>query len=142
MDEREFEALLDCHGPTLEKWPNHVVAEATALLSKSPQVKQAYDQAMKLEQLLSSLMLVPETRDLKPEILDVVAQDVQPVPWIEWLTGGLWKPAMAATVPLLLGFAVGFATTSSDMKTSEDEIVFFSSAEIDEMYEFAYATKN
>ena len=142
MNEQEFFALLDRYGPTLEMWPKPEFAAATTLLRDSPRVRQGFEQAVEMENLLSSLVPVPKAPGLRTRILDLVSQNSQLSGWIEWLTTGMWKPAIAATVPLLLGFAIGIATTSSNTTVSEAELVFFSSAEIDFLQEFAYDPTN
>ena len=141
MKLQELQQLLDKHGAELASWPDQAQQDAGRLLASSKEAQQALENANELNELLTMALEVPAPRGLKARILSVTAGTTVPK-WLNWLAGPPWKRAMAACVPLVLGFAVGFAATPHSSTISDEEIVFFSSMAFDQLQEFADATED
>ncbi len=108
MDLEQFNELLDQHGPTIDTWPAALREDAQALLAASPEAADALADAQTLANLLTAMPAAPAPGHLAAKIV-ASAADVDD-PWqrlLDWLGARLWRPVLAAGLPLAVGFAVG-----------------------------------
>ena len=115
MDLSTFNDLLDRHGPALDTWPESFRRDAEALLQTSPEAADALADAQTLANLLAAMPEAPAPPYLAGRILSrkntAAAADPED-PWqrlLDWLGGRLWRPVLAAGLPVAFGFAVGMA---------------------------------
>jgi len=100
---------LDRYGPDFEHWPIEFQAPARELVTSSTEAARAIEQAQQLSALLGDLPGRPAPGDLARRIADLAA--TRRNPWdrlAHWFGGSFWRPALAASVPLALGFILGF----------------------------------
>lgn len=115
MELREFTSLLDRYGSSLEDWPGHEAESARRLLEREPAATAALARQRELETLICDLP-APRFPGLETRIAS------QPLPArgrspLDRLLGfllpgaagarGLWRPAMAACLPLVMGVVLG-----------------------------------
>jgi len=93
--------------------------------------RAATHQDAKLDRLLASLTREPAPPGLERRILDAIAADRATRPagssqkgigqaFTDWFTGALWRPAVAAVLPLMLGFAIGLAAPAENADSAVD----------------------
>ncbi len=107
MDVNTFNDHLDRLGPELTTWPDELRAEATALLEDSAEAADALADARTLANLLQAMPQVPAPDYLAGRI-SALAASIDP--WqqlLNWLGGALWRPVLAAGLPLAFGFTLG-----------------------------------
>ena len=110
MDLNKFNNLLDQHGPIFEAWPAELRRDAESLLETSADARDALADAQTLANLLNAMPEAPAPSYLAGSIVARAAEMEDP--WqrlIEWLSGRVWRPVLAAGLPLAFGFAVGMA---------------------------------
>ena len=113
MNIDEFTTCIDRYGSQLQRWPAKLQAEAQTLLESSPRAQALYSRQQSLDALLDQMSTVEFTG-----LIDRVA--TQPLPprrdsltvrIINWLlpdqSREIWKPALAACLPLLFGVLLG-----------------------------------
>ena len=125
MNEREFEALLDRHGPSFEDWPDVERIAAAELLPRSPQAQAALSSAESLARQLAELTHSAPA-GLSRRILAATAaapQRTDPLSeFAGWFSASLWRPAAAMAAPLLFGFLLGLNAETA----SEDDLSYAS----------------
>ena len=141
MDLTTFSNHLDRHGHRLEDWPEGLRAEARKLLAESVDARATFADAAALARALTALPDRPAPRALRETILAEVraeaaganstAQSAAPKgtaakktapdeaeSWqnfLDWITGRLWRPALAATATVAFGFALGLSLPAADL---------------------------
>ncbi len=124
MDLSTFTNLLDEHGPVLERWPEALRSDAEALLSTSSEAVDALADAQTLANLLAAMSEAPAPSYLAGRIVASAVEMTDP--WLKllnWLQGRLWRPVLAAGLPLAFGFALGMVqlpTTEEDAYLAAD----------------------
>lgn len=108
IDAERFAALLDSYGAESTRWPPALRDEMQAYLDTHPKSKDLWLRAQSLDRLLDSY--VPADVDLSERIFTAVA--LSPLERaLRWLLpaqpGAWWRPAVAGSLPLLIGFVVG-----------------------------------
>ncbi len=136
MNESRVKALIDAYGAEAARWPADERASAEALCASSPFLQSYRNNAARLDGALDAHRVQPAlsvddllaTLDAQPAAS--VAVDNSPA-WLDalmtWLFPGeliqVWRPALAAVVPVLAGVYVGAAGVilpdDSDWSTSE-----------------------
>ncbi len=118
--ERELAEALDRWGSDLDDWPNSAASEAKRLLESSPEAARLMHETAALEIELAQLREHRATPGLDERILAElpVRDGVQRI--VDWLTGALWRPALAATIPLLLGFILGITIPEEDSQLADE----------------------
>jgi hypothetical protein len=114
MDLTKFNKLLDEHGPAPDSWPAEFRSDAEALLRTSDDAADALADAQTLANLLAAMPLAPAPSHLAGRIVANTADMTDP--WqrlIDWLSDRLWRPVLAAGIPLAFGFALGMVQLSS-----------------------------
>jgi hypothetical protein len=111
LDLESFVEYLDLLGPDLSCWPQTQRAAAQLLLADSEDARTQLAQAQRLDELLHCLPRVDAPPGLREQIRASVARaDI----WqrvSEWFTGPLWRPALVAVFPLVVGFVFGLNNT-------------------------------
>lgn len=113
---QRFEQLLDAYGASPQRWPDHERAAALQLLEHSAQAAQLLQNARWLDQQLDQLP-APDFVYLNTTLLTVLLP-ARSKKWtdqlLEWLVPAqarsaavFWRPAALASLPLMLGMAVG-----------------------------------
>lgn len=108
MDLTTFNDLLDQHGPMLERWPEAIRSDARAFVRTSAEAADALADAQTLANLLAAMQSAPAPSHLAGRIVATAAATDDP--WqrlIDWLGARLWRPVLAAGLPLAFGFALG-----------------------------------
>jgi hypothetical protein len=108
MDLNKLNNLLDQHGPIFDAWPAELRRDAETLLETSAEARDALADAQTLANLLNAMPDAPAQSYLAGRI--VARAGEMEDPWqrlIEWLSARLWRPVLAAGLPLAFGFAVG-----------------------------------
>lgn len=145
MNNSEFIELLEIHGPDPAHWPEESVDAISQLLAENPEAIQALLQFQEMDSLLMA-MPAPEFTGLEERIAgqSLAGQGSELIERIiHWLlpAGGfssLWRPAMAACLPLFFGVMVGSYSNfglSRDTDTElywEDELAMLSLADYSE----------
>ena len=105
--ERDLAEALDRWGSNLDTWPRAAAAKAKLLVATSPEATRLMRETVSLELELAQLREHRATHGLDAKILAElpVRDGLQRV--VDWLTSTLWRPALAAAVPLVLGFILG-----------------------------------
>ena len=109
MDLKQFSALLDQYGSNWENWPEQQRIAARSLAESDSQARSLFNSQLQLDSLLFELPL-PDTANLASRI---ATQKLRPRKTsaldilIDWLVPRqmpeLWRPAVAACMPLLFG---------------------------------------
>ena len=122
MDLTTFNKLLDQHGHRLDAWPADCRADAKTLLQSSPAAADALADAQTLANLLAAMPDASAPSYLAAKI--VASAENQEDPWqrfLSWLGGRIWRPVLAAGLPLAFGFAVGMVQLPIDVPASGEE---------------------
>ena len=117
MELQHFLEHLDELGPDLERWPAAIRQDARKLLEQSPAAADALADAKTLANLLAALPPVRAPAHLAGRIAGAVADPPQRL--LDWLGASLWRPAVAAGLPLAFGFLVGVLLPPSQTDDSE-----------------------
>jgi hypothetical protein len=112
-----FEEALDRWGSNFSNWPRGAADWGRRRLETSAEARRAHEQAQLLEEALGALPPLAASDDLKRRIATAAGTRRDgPTP------GRLWRPALAAAIPLLVGFWLGLNQGQSDATTSAEEI--------------------
>lgn len=109
MELNTFIEHLDRLGADLQTWPGPLRREAEELVRTSPAAADAYRDAVSLADLLATLPAVAAPSGLADRIGASTLD-----PWqrlMDWLGAALWRPVLAAGLPLCIGFAIGLAAS-------------------------------
>lgn len=110
----ELQQHLDRLGSRLDTWPAPRAAQAHALIDRSEHARAMLRDAQALDEVLRPPpALVVDHGALERRILHNLPERD---PWqavIDWLAISFWRPTVIAALPLLCGFALGFALPQS-----------------------------
>ncbi|MEM6606477.1 MAG: hypothetical protein AAF671_12005 [Pseudomonadota bacterium] len=108
IDETKFRAVIDCYGSQPSRWPQELRGEMQQYEIANPDASRWLIRARALDSLLDTYQ--PSVNDLREEIIDAIPKTLGDR-LSEWLLPhspfGFWKPALAGSIPLLFGVAVG-----------------------------------
>ncbi len=136
MTEDEFSKLLDLHGSVPDSWPSTQQEPARRLLELSAEARDLQQLHQRLETRLDRLQ-VPAFEGLEARVLNQALPPRSPgfvdrlLAWLvpaEGIGPQLWRPAVAACLPLVFGvvlgnyFSFGIVPDSSDVDFWEDEL--------------------
>lgn len=121
MTPQQFAYGLDRWGPDPSLWPAAYAQDARRLLDADPQARQALATAAAADEFLASLRRPTVPVHLEQRIVAQLsaaapaAAAAQPptaatLPLLEWLTARLWRPALAALIPIVAGFLLGLGS--------------------------------
>ena len=140
-----FEADLDRLGADVAAWPRRARARAQALLPRSADARALLAQQHSLDQALTALREHPVPTELAARILSRVPAGNSPArpanggAWERcwaWLGGALWRPALTACAPLLLGYVLGAALpTAADRQAADQFSALASTAIYEEFFD-------
>ena len=126
MNIDRFQQLLDAYGASVDRWPVEERQAATLLLDASEEAKARQDRAARLDEVLDAHRVeVPEP--LRDKIIAATRDHGLPERFLDWLVpdrdrvvSQLWRPALAASLPLALGIALGSIAWPDN--TTNDEV--------------------
>ncbi|MEM6486484.1 MAG: hypothetical protein AAF662_16060 [Pseudomonadota bacterium] len=108
IDETKFRAVIDCYGSQPSRWPGELRDEMQQYEIANPDASRWLMEARALDSLLDAYK--PAVNDLREEIIGAIPKTLSER-ISEWLLpnspSGFWKPALAGSIPLLFGVAVG-----------------------------------
>jgi uncharacterized membrane protein len=140
MDKNTFEAALDRWGSDLSGWPAADRQAAEALLARSNDVRLILETQRRIDAGLSALSERDISAHVQQQIVTriqarvqaaVAARDADAVrtapaddeSWFwSWLTHSVWRPALLAGLPLILGFALGIGLTDLSERELADQV--------------------
>ncbi len=126
--ELELSAALDRWGSNLDSWPTSAREQAKRLLGSSPEAIHLMRESAALETALAELREHRATPGLNNRILGQLPTRDGLQRMVDWLTGALWRPALAAAVPLALGFILGTMIPEEDSQLADElSLLVFSS---------------
>ena len=118
----DFEQGLDRWGSDLSSWPDPERTAALALVERSERARMLMVQAQSLERWLDE----GRTHQAPPQLQQrILAQLSRRDIWqraADWFASALWRPALAGTCALLLGFAVGVLLPAAGQDTLLDDV--------------------
>ena len=131
-----IEAILEAYGSDPARWPEDERDDALKFIADNPQAKVLQSAAEELDQLLDSVEAVVPGKGVPDSIMAALANQSQRELMdriLDWLfpvsslyLTWLWRPAVAVTLPLALGFVLGVGSVTSaninDWENWEEEI--------------------
>jgi len=131
--EHELAAALDRWGSNLEGWPTSAQEQTKRLLASSPEANRLMQESTALEIALAELRGHRATPGLDNRILAELPNRDVLQRMVDWLTGALWRPALAAAVPLALGFVLGTMNPAEDSQLADELSLLVFSATYEEL---------
>jgi hypothetical protein len=122
MDTQKFADALDRWGSDLATWPAPQSSAGRELLATSEVAQALLAQANSLDQLLNEVAGHKAPLGLERKILNQIASQDSMQEVVDWFSATLWRPALAATCALLLGFSIGIALPQSDNDLMLDNV--------------------
>ena len=120
MDLERFECIVDAYGGDAAAWPAGERAAALALLAAEPGARALREAARALDRELATYTVAPP-----PPLQRVLAARPRPSGperFLGWLVPAaplqLWRPALAAMLPLALGLVIGVGPLSRPAESS------------------------
>jgi len=142
----DFKHVLDTYGSNRNCWPQEMQENCAKLLADDAQARALLQSQHQLDAALDALT-VPDFPGLEARVLNqqLPARDRTLVDrLVEWLLpdsrslGELWRPAMAACVPLVFGivlgnyFSFGVVDNSNGFDNWDDELLMISFTDVDQ----------
>jgi len=130
MNLERFTLIVESYGADSQQWPRNERAEALEFSSTSIDAVALLDQERELDQHLALFEFPNSERSvrrvkmgissaLKPSRLQQLLNWV--LPDFDNLTRTLWRPTLAATMPLLLGVVIGLTLSNNTYELSPEE---------------------
>ena len=121
LEQAEFSDNLDRWGVDLHNWPTADAESARVLMASSAEARTEFAAAQKLQTMLRALPVLTAPVALKAQIAGNAPTDF----WeqlSQWLRASLWRPVFAGSLPLVIGFALGFNLTINPITNPDDEM--------------------
>lgn len=118
-DETRFEEALDRWGTNFSDWPTDTADWGRRLVEESEAARRAHEQALRIEGALGALSPLPASADLKQRIVDAAEGERR---YRKAPRRSLWRPALAAAIPLLVGFWLGLNQGHDDAATTAEAV--------------------
>ncbi|WP_439105536.1 hypothetical protein [Congregibacter sp.] len=119
MTPERLQELLDIYGSREERWPEDQREGMRACLEAFPELRSQLFTARELDVMLDNY--VPATADMEQRIFAALPRSFADR-FLQWLLPDVpqlwWRPVVAATLPLVLGLAIGLE--SQDMASATD----------------------
>lgn len=133
MDLQAFVALLDATGSDRTAWPAEVHFEVEQLLLRSAEARAELHAAQVLDQVVDTMPEHQAPAGLHARILGGLPPATGSFVdlLVNWLTAGIWRPAILALAPLLFGIWLGSAMPAQEESTPA---LALSSVILDEVY--------
>lgn len=139
MNQDQFRKLLDTYGASETNWPAESRPGARALLERDEAASRLLREYRAFDDVLDRYQIDIDVGELTGRIMAAVPGPLRPGQTrkslpdriLDWLMPAdtsprnLWRPAVAASLPLLLGVAIGSAINFDDMDPTDswqDEI--------------------
>ncbi len=115
MEMERFEQLLAAYGASFQRWPAEERDAAQILLQSSEEARRLHAQTAALDRMLDAWQVEPPD-DLRERILAQLPRTVRTpldrfVDWLmpdmEHMGAQVWRPALVAAIPLLVGIILG-----------------------------------
>jgi len=137
IDLKRFKVILGAYGANPEKWPVEEKNDAIRFLKMSPEAEIFVDLQHELDQRLNETYV----EEINVEKLSLSILNTLPNPnriqksffenVLDWLfpeeTTALWKPALAAVLPLVIGITYGAQLSLSNEEDKWDQEFYLSS---------------
>ena len=138
MTADEFSDLLDRFGTDSVAWPSSSRNEAIRYARVSDEGRRLLAESIAFDALLADSTDVPTPLRLRARILKRIAANESPV-WWTWITDAMWRPALLAILPLVLGFVLGDMTSQLD-SDSTDATMFLAFEDLENFAELNEST--
>jgi hypothetical protein len=110
MNQEQFKKLLETYGADTDRWPDDLRGQALSYLAENPNNQQLVSKYQALDDALDRYEISPDTSGIQAALLSRLQQTLFDR-FIAWLIPEqpqyFWKPALAATLPLVIGIVVG-----------------------------------
>ena len=133
MDKATFMYYANTYGGDLSIWPLEVIDSAEQALVKHPVWQELLTAEQDLDRRLNQYdMTEVSLLDLESKILD---QTVNNTPLIDTILAwflpnqSIWRPALAACLPVLIGLALGMTIDLEDQYLLSDEMELLADTE-------------
>ncbi len=109
-----FAEILDAYGSDIKRWPAEDQRQMEQLLASSHQARELLEETAKLDSLLDQFTVPDINGEVRNLIIGAIPISKSGIieKLLAWIIPQspkfLWKPALAMTLPLLVGFVVGF----------------------------------
>ena len=132
MNIEQLQQLIERYGGNAILWPEDEREAALTLINKSDAARQLLVEAAQLDALLNSYH-IPEDPAGRQRMMRRILDQVTPG-WPErllaWLTPdpgrlnrSIWRPALAAALPLVIGMTLGAAQSGALVSNTVPEVV-------------------
>ena len=126
MNQAEFEQLLDLYGADIKLWPSALQGDAITALDANPDWQMLADKDLALTEMLDLYVVQgPNLQQLEQGVLQrTVYQKSLLDNFLQWLLPGenIWRPALAACLPIIMGLSIGLNINLEDRFTLEEEL--------------------
>lgn len=131
MNLERFTLIVESYGADPQQWPGDERVEALEFSRTSTDAMSLLDQEAELDQQLA-LFELPDSKLAVQRIERAILSELKPGPveqllnWVlpdfDDLSHTLWRPTLAACMPLLLGVVIGLSLTDNNTyELSSDE---------------------
>ena len=113
---QRFIDVLDAYGSDHNQWPYEEREQLEHLLANSNHAQQLFREAATLDAMLDQFTVPDAGLEVRNQIVDKIpfGKTGFTERFLDWVFPAgpelLWRPALAITLPLLVGFALGLAT--------------------------------
>lgn len=133
MNEERFKHLIDSYGADPGRWPADESAAATAFLASSDKAQRWLAQARAIDQVLERIDSGVDAQLLSNITSGIEARFQQAnqsgldrmikwlLPDMAFLPSTIWRPTMAACLPLILGISIGLNISTDEATLSSSE---------------------
>lgn len=139
MNKTEFDHLLACYGANFEHWPSEHRSIAKLALEAHPEWQTSFLESRILDDVLDNVLddaldkQTLESHHLAALEQRILAQTVHKQSsldhFIHWLIPGevfwrpaLWRPALVACLPVIVGLSIGLNVDIDEQYTLEEEL--------------------
>lgn len=111
-----FVEILDAYGSDRNRWPKEDREQLELLLATSPHAQQLLKETAKLDSMLNQFAASEISQEVRKQVVDAIpfGKSGFAERLLDWLFPEgpefLWRPALAVTLPLLIGFVLGLVT--------------------------------
>jgi hypothetical protein len=128
---QRFIEVLDAYGGDQNRWPVEEREQLLLLLAKNSQAQRMLEEAVKLDTMLNQFTVAEPGQEVRDRAIDAIPFGKSGLTerLLDWLfpTGPelLWRPALAFTLPLLVGFMLGLTSLEpTDSLDSWEEDIY------------------
>lgn len=116
---QRFIEVLDAYGSDHDRWPYEEREQLELFLATSDQAQRLLNESTKLDTMLNQFTVPGFSQEIRNHVVDAIPFGKSGLAerFLEWIFPAapelLWRPALAVTLPLLVGFVLGLATLES-----------------------------